>query len=161
MAGDTVDVRHDQRGEPIKFHWNQIVDLCAGAQDDTAVERREDDLRSRLGIAQRNWKQLGPTACALLLYSGRLSSSALGAACAYGVQFELAIDPRDRGRLARDGWELDTHRIRVKEIAKRLDQLAGISVRYADDPVRLQSERNRLEEVWRIPSTRHPRAERS
>jgi DNA polymerase III subunit gamma/tau len=158
-TGDTVDVQHGRSENSVKWHWDQIISLCAGAQDVFAVDRAEDDFRKRIGIARKNWKQLGPTACAPVIYSGRLSRSALEAACAYGVQFEPAIEPRGGGRLIRDGWELNAYRLRMKELQKRHSQIAELSVRFADDPARLEAERSRLQEIWSGLSIKYDRTE--
>lgn len=147
-TGDTISVVHDRNRSPVKFHWNEVTALCSGAEEANTDTQGEVDLRFRLGIARKDWKQLAPMSCALILYSGRLNRASIEAACANGMNPKSAFSLTSRRRLNWDGWELDEHRIRTAEVHKRRAVIAETTARFADDPARLREELRRLENIW-------------
>jgi len=118
--------------EALKFHWDCVLNLCAGLSED---EEDWDPLRQTtapllelLKIPRARWRSPGPVQDPLFIASASLQRSAIEAASANRMEPLSAVDARAWDWI-RKGWEAVEHPDRYatkRERAAELDELRQI-----------------------------------
>lgn len=139
----------------MRFHWNSVLMLCAGAQDGEGAfgdaRRLLDDLR----VPTHMRRQTGPIRHPVMEFSGALSSVSVESARAIGMEFLSAFDAR-AWLWIRKGWERSEHFDRQREIAERRRKLSDIERLWVESD-RRRNEIEKLEATWRHGPESRPR----
>jgi DNA polymerase III subunit gamma/tau len=147
-----------ERDARLKFHWNGVVDLCAGL--DAGVMARdaqgaEAPLLVCLGVGEKRRRRTGPIVGARVEVSEALDEAAMAAACRNHMGLLSAAAAR-RWDWLRTGWELREHSDRRDEQRRRDAVLARIARDFGDTP-RAQAERDAHLRAWEKSPERRER----
>lgn len=158
--GEDLLVRLEARqGAPdaraMRFHWNSVFMLCAGAQDGEGAFGEARRLLDDLRVSTRMRRQSGPMRHSVMNFSGALSSVSIENAQANGMKFLSAFDSRAWPWI-RKGWERSEHLDRQREITERARKLSDIE-RLWSDPERRRKEIGNLEASWSHRPESRPR----
>ncbi|RAI45332.1 hypothetical protein CH341_04460 [Rhodoplanes roseus] len=135
--------------DPVRFHWDQIRNLCAGL----AIH----DLLDKLGVPRRGRRPSGPVPTAPTWFSERLSDDAVAQACQLEMAPLSAFDDEAWDWIGK-GWETKEHVDRVKTIAKRQQDVEELRRIWHADLCEQDRRLNALVAEWRVaPQNRRRR----
>nr|WP_292510309.1 AAA family ATPase [Methylobacterium sp.] len=121
--------------KPLTFHWDSVLDLCAGvgedAMDRDPVQEAPVRLLDLLEIARSRRRIVGGIAAPLVARSELLRPHAVEMACENGMPLLSALAARQWDRIC-SGWELQEHKDRQRTKAERAAALVRIAEDYGD-----------------------------
>ena len=138
------------RDQDLKFHWDQVFNLCAAVGEDEVGDGfafRRPSLLQQLKVPQGSWRQPGPIRHPLLLFSNLLSPDAVETASELKMAFLSAFDAKAWGWITR-GWELKEYRDRQHTSDKRRRQIQEIHQIWSRDEQQRQAELDKAFAEW-------------
>lgn len=130
-----VETPDSAEATPLTFHWDGVLDLCAGVGEDAMARDPDRDgpvpLLDLLEIPRSRRRIPGGIAAPLVCHSDLLNPRAVATACANGMPLLSAVDAGQWKRI-RSGWELREHEDRRRSKAERVAALARIAEVYGD-----------------------------
>ncbi|TXN01978.1 AAA family ATPase [Methylobacterium sp. WL64] len=147
----------------VRFHWQEVLDLCAGL-DRAATGWDPEATRPRQMLellSVRRPRQSAPVEGPLIRVSEPLSAAAIARASRNGMM-PLSVFANEAWSHLKSGWELDEHvdRLRLRE-SRELD-LAILRQTFGDGSAAAQSEVDARVSLWAAePPERRPRTWRS
>jgi DNA polymerase III subunit gamma/tau len=158
---DAVVVATAKNPSSLAFHWDSVIDLCAGLGDE---ELDWDPVRNELApvldlldIPARRRRRIGGIAASLVGRSALLGPAAVSQARETGMSLLSALTA-NRWDLIRSGWELKEHKDRQRTKEERRAALALITESYGE-PAEARERREVLLASWqRPPEERQRRA---
>ncbi|MGX9144699.1 AAA family ATPase [Mesorhizobium sp. 128a] len=143
--GIDVNLPEDHAG--MKFHWKEVLNLCAGLGGDAFVGGDQaEELLQAIGVKENEWREPVGLPFPVLHFHGLMANAAIDEAKAYGMEFLSAFDDQAWPQLRRE-WELKEYKDRIKERDYRRQQQAELRI-FDADPQRLKAERERLQAGW-------------
>lgn len=137
--GHFVDAAFSSERYALRFHWDKVLELCAGFDGDNCEKPAGFALRELLNIPKSKHRSPGPLDGRRLMYSPLLSTPSINRACANGMMPLSAFDAEAWTWIA-SGWEEKEFPNRKEEIERRQSLLAGLEDRLRTDQERLQQE---------------------
>jgi hypothetical protein len=163
VASDAVTFESGPTGEGLawKFHWRQILNLCAGLSENDEVPNPKTGipapLLKLLKVPQRSWRIAGPIDGPPISASASLQPEAIARASRNRMEPLSAFDAQAWDWI-RSNWELKEHRHHQDAKAKRADELAYRQEVYAADAGALRAALEELAHRW--PATPERRLRR-
>ena len=130
-----VDCSIAPRDQDLKFHWDQVLNLCAAMSEadmGNGFMFRRPLLLQQLKVPKGSWRQPGPIRHPLLLFSDLLSPDAVETASALKMAFLSAFDAKAWDWITR-GWELKEYRDRQHTLDKRRSQIQEMNQIWSRD----------------------------
>ena len=146
--------------QELKFHWDQILNLCAAVGEEDLKNRDAlcgPPLLKQLKIPKGSWRQPGPLRHRLVLFSDLLSQQEVEAASELRMEPLSAFDSKAWGWI-RNGWELREYRDRQHTLDKRRRQIQEINQIWSRDEQQLRTELDKVCAEWPADPERRRRS---
>lgn len=142
-----VDMRLSDVKRGMKFHWNEVMALCAGLGGDAFLpDSSASDLLKNLRVQKARWRQPGVIPYRVLSFDGLVGQDAMEKSTAEGMGLLSAFDDF-AWPYVRSGWELDEFLDRKKEFALRRERIEDLDI-FGGDPVQLEEKRRQVRSIW-------------
>ncbi|RWD98349.1 AAA family ATPase [Mesorhizobium sp.] len=142
-----VEMRPSDGKGGMKFHWAEVLGLCAGLGGDSFYpDVGARTLMQNLRVQKARWRRPVAIPYRVLSFNGLVGQDAIEKAASEGMGFLSAYDDR-AWRHIKSEWEPKEFLDRNKEFALRRRQIEDLDI-FGGDPVQLEEKRIQIRASW-------------